>query len=59
MWIGKGAKVEGMEGTDKFFETFVNLGRVKVVSSRSPGWNCRSQIFWVQDVYHGKWGMRV
>jgi hypothetical protein len=49
MCIGKGAKVAGMEGSDKCFETFVNPGRVKLASWR----NCRPQKFSVQDVYHG------
>jgi hypothetical protein len=35
------------------------VGRVKLASSRSLGSNCRSQKFWVQDVYHGTGGMRV
>jgi hypothetical protein len=37
MCIGKGAKVAGMEGSDRCFETFVNPGRVKLASSRSRG----------------------
>jgi hypothetical protein len=45
MCIGKGTKVVGMEGNDRCFETFVNPGRVKLASSRSLGWNCRSQSF--------------
>jgi hypothetical protein len=45
MCIGKGAKLVGMEGSDRCFETFVNPGRVKLASSRSPRWNCRSQSF--------------
>ena len=28
------------------------VGRVKLASSTSPGSNCGSQKFWVQDVYH-------
>jgi hypothetical protein len=28
------------------------VGRVKLASSTSPGSNCGSQNFWVQDVYH-------
>ena len=35
------------------------VGRVKLASLRSSGSNCRSQKFWVQDVYHGIGGMRV
>jgi hypothetical protein len=30
----------------------VIVGRVRLASSRSPGSNCRSLKFWVQDVYH-------
>ena len=47
MCIGKGAKVARMEGSDKCFETFVNLGRVKLASWR----NFRPRKFSVQDVY--------
>jgi hypothetical protein len=49
MCIGKGAKVAGMEGSDKCFEIFVKSGRVKLVSWR----NCRARKFSVQDVHHG------
>jgi len=35
------------------------VGRVKLVSLRSLGSNCRSRKFWVQDVYHVTGGMRV
>jgi hypothetical protein len=60
MCIGKGAKVAGMEGSDKCFETFVNLGRVKLASSR----HCRPWKFWVQNVYHrivdhGSFGCKI
>jgi hypothetical protein len=59
MCIEKGGNVEGMEGRDKWFETFVNLGIVKLASSRIPGSNCKSQKFWVQDVYHKIQGIRT
>jgi hypothetical protein len=45
MYIRKDGKLVGMEGNDRYFETFVNHGRVKLVSLRSPRWNCRSQKF--------------
>jgi hypothetical protein len=45
MYIRKDKKLVGMEGSDRYFETFVNRRRVKLVSSRSPQWNCRSQKF--------------
>ena len=48
MCIGKGAKVAGMDESDKCFETFVNPGRVKLASWR----NCRARKFSVQYVYH-------
>jgi hypothetical protein len=32
------------------------LKLLKLASSRSAGWNCRSRKFWVQDVYHGTRG---
>jgi hypothetical protein len=51
--------VAGMEESDKWFETFVNPGIVKLASWRSLGSNCRSQKFWVQDVYDGTRGIRV
>jgi len=53
MCIGNGVKVVRMEWSDNALKLFVNLGRVKLAISRSVGWNCRSQKFWVQDVYHG------
>ena len=59
MCIGKGAKVVGMEGSDRCFETFLNPGRVNITISRSVGWNYRSQKFWVQDVYDGIGSIRV
>jgi hypothetical protein len=49
MCIGNGVKVAGMEGSDKFFETFLNPGRVNLASWR----NCRPQKFSVQDVHQG------
>ena len=45
MYIRKYMKLVGMEGSDRYFETFVNCGRVKLASSRSPRWNCRSRKF--------------
>ena len=36
MYISKEMKLVGMEGSDKYFETFVNRGRVKLASPRSP-----------------------
>jgi hypothetical protein len=45
MYIRKDVKLVGMEGNDRYFETFVNPRRVKLASSRSPWWNCRSQSF--------------
>jgi hypothetical protein len=45
MSIGKGAKVAGMEGSDRLFEMFVKPSRLKLASSRSAGWNCRSWNF--------------
>jgi hypothetical protein len=42
MYIRKDTKLVGMEGNDRYFETFVNPRRVKLVSSRSLRWNCRS-----------------
>jgi hypothetical protein len=45
MYIRKDRKLVGMEGSDRYFETFVNRGRVKLASSRSLWWNCRSQKF--------------
>jgi hypothetical protein len=51
--------VVGIEGRDKWFETFVNPSIVKLVSSRSPGSNCKSQKCWVQDVYHGTQSIRI
>jgi hypothetical protein len=45
MYIRKDMKLVGMEGSDRYFETFVNRGRVKLASSRSSRWNCRSQKF--------------
>jgi hypothetical protein len=44
--------VAGIEESDKWFETFVNPGIVKLASSRSLGSNCKSQKCWVQNVYH-------
>jgi hypothetical protein len=52
MCIRKGKNVAGIEESNKWFETFVNLGIVKLASSRSPGSNCKSQKCWVQNVYH-------
>jgi hypothetical protein len=49
MCIGKGAKVAGMEGNDKYFETFMNLGILKLARWR----NCRPHNFLVKDVSHG------
>jgi hypothetical protein len=49
MCIGNGAKVVGMEGSDKCFEVFLKLSRVKLVRWR----NCREQNFSMQDVHHG------
>jgi hypothetical protein len=45
MYIRKDKKLAGMEGNDRYLETFVNHGRVKLESSRSLQWNCRSQEF--------------
>jgi hypothetical protein len=52
MCIGKGRNVAGIEGRDKWFETFVNSGLVNLVNSRSPGLNCKSRKCWVKNVYH-------
>jgi hypothetical protein len=41
MYIRKDGKLVGMEGSDIYFETFMNHGRVKLTSSRSLWWNCR------------------
>ena len=38
-------KLVGMEGSDRYFETFVNRGRVNLASSRISRWNCISQKF--------------
>jgi hypothetical protein len=35
MYIRKDKKLVGMEDNDRYSETFVNRGRVKLVSSRS------------------------
>jgi hypothetical protein len=35
MYIRKDKKLVGMEGSDRYFETFVNRGSVKLASSRS------------------------
>jgi hypothetical protein len=45
MYIRKDTKLVGMEGRDRYFETFLNPRRVKLASSRSPWWNCRSRKF--------------
>jgi hypothetical protein len=45
MYIRKDRELVGMEGSNKYFETFVNCGRVKLASSRSLRWNCRSLKF--------------
>jgi hypothetical protein len=45
MYNKKDKKLVGMECSDRYFETFVNRARVKLASSRSPRWNCRSQKF--------------
>jgi hypothetical protein len=34
MYIRKDKKLVGIEGSDRYFETFVNRRRVKLVSSR-------------------------
>jgi hypothetical protein len=49
MWRGWKGAINGLK-------LFMNLGKVKLASWRSLGWNCRSQNFWVQDVYHGTGG---
>ena len=41
MCIGKDGNVEGVEESDKCFESFVNLGIVKLASSSSLGFNCK------------------
>jgi len=41
MYIRTDTKLVGMEGSDIYFETFVNRGRMKLASSRSPRCNCR------------------
>jgi hypothetical protein len=41
MYIRNDRKLVGMEGNDRYFETFVNRGRMKLASSRNPWWNCR------------------
>jgi hypothetical protein len=45
MYIRKDKKLVGMEGSDRYFETFVNHGSVKLASSWSLRWNCRAQKF--------------
>jgi hypothetical protein len=50
MYIRKDRKLVGMEGSDRYFETFFSRGRVKLASSRNLRWNCRSQKFFVHDV---------
>jgi hypothetical protein len=52
MSIRKDKKLVGMEDNNRYFETFVNRGRVKLASPRSPRWNCRSWKFSVQDAHH-------
>jgi hypothetical protein len=41
MYIRNDRKLVGMEGNDRYFETFVNYGRMKLASSRSLCWNSR------------------
>jgi hypothetical protein len=41
MYIRNDRKLVGMEGSDRYFETFLNRGRMKLASSRNPWWNCR------------------
>jgi hypothetical protein len=48
----------GIEESEKWFETFVNLGIVKRASS-SPGLKCKSRKCWVQNVYHGSVGCKM
>jgi hypothetical protein len=45
MYIRKDMKLVGMEGNDKYFETFLNHHRVKLACLRSLQWNCRSKKF--------------
>jgi hypothetical protein len=45
MYIRKDKNLVGMEGSDRYFETFLNYDRVNLASSRSPWWNCRSRKF--------------
>jgi hypothetical protein len=45
MYIKKDKKLVGMERNEKYLEIFLNHARVKLASSRSPRWNCRSQKF--------------
>jgi hypothetical protein len=52
MCIGKGGNVAGTKESDKWFETFVNLGIVKLASFRSPRSNCKLRKCWLQNVYH-------
>jgi hypothetical protein len=59
MYIRKDKKLMGMEGSDRYFETFVSCGRVNLASLRSQWWNCRSRNFLVHDVYHGTRSNRV
>ena len=59
MCIGKGGNVAMIEESDKWFETFVNLGIVKLASAKSPGLNCKSHKCWVQNVYHVSVGCKM
>jgi hypothetical protein len=52
MCIRKGGNVMGIEESDKWFETFVNLGIVKLASCRCLGSNWKSWNCWVKNVYH-------
>jgi hypothetical protein len=41
MYIRNDRKLVGMEGNDRYFETFSIHGRMKLASLRNPWWNCR------------------
>jgi hypothetical protein len=49
MYIRKDKNLMGMEGSERYFETFMSRGRVKLASSTSRRWNCTSREVRIQN----------